>query len=74
MKKGFIKLSGVLACLLLFNFSVARAQRQNVLPKWAFGGFVRAEKVNPIISPDSTAKFLDPMSKKTGRVGSILYI
>jgi predicted GH43/DUF377 family glycosyl hydrolase len=64
MKKGLIKLSGVLACLLLFNFSVARAQGQNVLPKWAFGGFVRAEKVNPIISPDSTAKFLDPMSKK----------
>jgi predicted GH43/DUF377 family glycosyl hydrolase len=64
MKKGFIKLTGVLASLLLFNFSVAQTNGQNILPKWAFGGFVRAQKVNPIISPDSNAKFLDPMSKK----------
>src|SRR5471030_2065725 len=64
MKRGLIKLTGALACLLFFNFSIAQTKGQNILPKWAFGGFVRAQNVNPIISPDSTAKFLDPMSNK----------
>jgi len=64
MNKGLIKLTGALACLLFFNFSIAQTKGQNVLPKWAFGGFVRAQKVNPIISPDTSAKFLDPMSNK----------
>src|SRR5665213_3234425 len=64
MKKGLIKLTGVLACFLFFNFSIAQTKQQNVLPKWAFGGFVRPQNINPIISPDSSAKFLDPMSNK----------
>jgi predicted GH43/DUF377 family glycosyl hydrolase len=64
MKKGLIKLTGVLACLLFFNFSIAQTKGQNVLPEWAFGGFVRPQNINPIISPDSNAKFLDPVLHK----------
>ncbi len=64
MKKELVKLTGFLACLLVFNFSVAQTKDQNVLPKWAFGGFVRPQNINPIISPDPNAKFLDPMSNK----------
>lgn len=36
----------------------------NKLPSWAFGGFVRPAAINPIISPDTTSRFLDPMSNK----------
>ena len=51
--------------LLLQIFSVSsNAQSTNTLPSWAFGGFVRPENINPIISPDSSAAFLDPMSAK----------
>ncbi|WP_158992793.1 glycoside hydrolase family 130 protein [Mucilaginibacter sp. L196] len=64
MKKNLVKLTGFLACLLVFNFSAAQTTDQNVLPKWAFGGFVRPQNINPIISPDPNAKFLDPMSNK----------
>jgi predicted GH43/DUF377 family glycosyl hydrolase len=64
MNKGLIKLTGALACLLFFNFSIAQTRDNNILPKWAFGGFVRPQNINPIISPDSSAKFLDPMSNK----------
>lgn len=35
---------------------------QPILPDWTLGGFNRPEGVNPIISPDSTTVFLDPMS------------
>jgi predicted GH43/DUF377 family glycosyl hydrolase len=65
MKKTLIKLTGFLACLLVFNLSYAQTSDQNVLPKWAFGGFVRPPNINPIISPDLNAVFLDPMSNKT---------
>ena len=64
MNKGLIKLGGVLACLLFFNLSIAQTKGQNTLPKWAFGGFVRPQHINPIISPDTSARFLDPMSNK----------
>lgn len=64
MTKGFTKLTGVIACLLFFNIAIAQPAKQNKLPDWAFGGFVRPEGVNPIISPDTNSKFLDPMSNK----------
>ena len=41
----------------------SNAQSTNILPDWAFGGFVRAAS-NPIISPDSTVFFNDPMTGK----------
>lgn len=37
----------------------------NVLPAWAFGGFVRPEGVNPIIQPRTEPAFACPMSGKT---------
>jgi len=64
MKSKFIKLTMVLPCLLIFNFSIAQTNQQNTLPKWAFGGFVRPQHTNPIISPDTNAKFLDPMGNR----------
>ncbi len=64
MKNKLGKLSGLLACLLVFNFSFAQTANQNVLPDWAFGGFVRPQNVNPVISPKSTSLFLDPMTNK----------
>lgn len=33
----------------------------NTLPNWAFGGFVRPEGVNPLISPDTSSHFFCPM-------------
>lgn len=64
MNKILTKLTGFVACLLVFNFAVAQTSNPNVLPKWAFGGFVRPAGINPIISPDLNAAFLDPMSNK----------
>lgn len=64
MKIRFTKLTALLICLLLSNLAIAQTKDQNVLPKWAFGGFVRPANINPIISPDTSAKFLDPMSNK----------
>lgn len=64
MKIRLIHFSAALFCLLITAFSTARAQTSIVLPKWAFGGFVRPAGVNPIISPDTSARFLDPMSGK----------
>lgn len=50
-------------CMCLFPAFV-NAQIENKLPDWAFGGFVRPEGVNPVISPDSTTSFFCPMNKK----------
>lgn len=36
----------------------------NVLPDWAFGGFVRPEGVNPVIRPNPETKFDCPMRKE----------
>ena len=51
-----------IAFFFLPIFSRAQSSK-NILPDWAFGGFVRAEN-NPVISPDSTVFFNDPMSGK----------
>lgn len=52
----------IIALLFIPIFSRAQSSK-NILPDWAFGGFVRAEN-NPIISPDSTVFFNDPMTGK----------
>ena len=58
-----IKISSIaFAFFILPIFS--KAQSANTLPPWAFGGFVRPQNINPIISPDSSAVFNDPMSGK----------
>jgi len=37
---------------------------KNKLPGWALGGFVRPAVINPIIVPDTTTTFQDPMSNQ----------
>ncbi|MFF5383255.1 glycoside hydrolase family 130 protein [Pedobacter suwonensis] len=49
--------------LLLQSASVSFAQKkENRLPSWAMGGFVRPRAVNPVISPIEKTRFDDPMS------------
>jgi predicted GH43/DUF377 family glycosyl hydrolase len=48
----------------LLSISVIFAQPNVALPDWAFGPFVRPTGANPVLSPDATAKFTDPMSGK----------
>lgn len=52
------------AVFFLIPFGSNAQSQNNKLPGWAFGGFVRPVNVNPIISPESTSVFLDPMSGK----------
>ncbi|HLL43994.1 MAG TPA: glycoside hydrolase family 130 protein [Segetibacter sp.] len=52
--------------LIIFN-SVYGQSSSNALPNWAFGGFTRPKNVNPIITPDTTSVFIDPITKKTTR-------
>ncbi|MDB5250193.1 MAG: hypothetical protein JWQ40_4587 [Segetibacter sp.] len=52
---------------LIFLFSVSLltgsfAQKQNSLPGWAFGPFTRPAGVNPVLSPQPSSLFIDPMS------------
>lgn len=49
---------------LLFTALTLPAQKQNSLPDWAFGPFVRPQNVNPVLSPNPASRFIDPMSKK----------
>lgn len=60
MKKSFLVL--LLFSGLSFMQQEVAAQRKNILPDWAFGGFVRPKHVNPVISPDTNSSFMDPMS------------
>jgi predicted GH43/DUF377 family glycosyl hydrolase len=51
--------------LLLLSGLCSQAQTPIAkLPDWALGPFVRPSGVNPVISPDSTTSFYDPMQKK----------
>jgi len=67
MNKILLKLTAGFACLLFANYSIAQQPDANTLPKWAFGGFARPDNINPLISPDTAAQFLDPMSNKMVR-------
>ncbi|WP_207534608.1 glycoside hydrolase family 130 protein [Desertivirga arenae] len=51
----------------LFVSKIAFAQNSGTLPAWAWGPFLRPSGVNPIISPDSSSVFIDPMSNSTIR-------
>lgn len=62
MNKSLKRFSWVIT--LLFYAVVAAAQPKNVLPVWALGGFVRPQGINPIISPNPSSEFYDPMYKK----------
>lgn len=59
-----IKIGKVVALVLLSSNSFAQ-KNTNKLPSWAFGGFVRSESIDPIISPDTASRFVDPVSRKS---------
>jgi predicted GH43/DUF377 family glycosyl hydrolase len=61
--KNILKPIRFFALLLITNACFGQVPT-NVLPSWAFGGFARPVGVNPIISPDTTSRFMDPVSKK----------
>lgn len=54
----------VLFCLLLLSCICATAG-DNVLPRWALGGFIRPEGVNPMVRPTDATTFLCPMKNAT---------
>ncbi|WP_426588100.1 glycoside hydrolase family 130 protein [Mucilaginibacter sp. R-33] len=60
---NFLQKGSIIFSLLLTQLCYGQL-RVNTLPSWAFGGFVRPANINPIISPDTVSRFLDPMSKK----------
>ncbi len=62
----------IILCLLIALSSCKTKQKNtlqgnngktNILPAWALGGFVR-QALNPVIVPDSSAEFLDPITGK----------
>jgi predicted GH43/DUF377 family glycosyl hydrolase len=55
---------GKVLVLVLLSASCFAQSNSNVLPSWAFGGFVRPGNINPIISPNKTSSFIDPVSNK----------
>ncbi|AMR34594.1 hypothetical protein A0256_16760 [Mucilaginibacter sp. PAMC 26640] len=61
MKNTFIFFR-ILVITVLIPFGVYA--QDNRLPDWAFGGFERPVGINPIISPDSTTRFMDPILQK----------
>lgn len=65
--KNFTKLSTAVALIgLVLNLGSCRSEQQqkeqHIAPAWVMGGFARPQGVNPVIEPDSTTAFLDPMS------------
>ena len=54
----------ILSLVLLFTLlQHAQSQEKAALPSWAFGNFIRPATINPIVSPDSTTFFFDPLKK-----------
>lgn len=53
--------------LLISSCKINQEKKEHIAPDWTLGGFIRPEGVNPIIEPDSTTMFLDPMSNKLVR-------
>jgi predicted GH43/DUF377 family glycosyl hydrolase len=58
---GIKTASAIILFLLISSNTFAQ---KNQLPDWAFGGFKRPAAINPIISPDSTTRFFDPILQK----------
>lgn len=50
--------------MLLLPFFTGVEAQENRLPKWALGGFVRPEGVNPVITPNPANLFDCPMQKR----------
>lgn len=58
------KLFSALACLALLSCGGGKTSASdNILPSWAFGGFVRPLGMNPVIKPNAETRFDCPMRK-----------
>lgn len=55
-------LSAMTGVAIAFSANAQTAVTDNLLPNWAFGGFVRPEGVNPIISPKDASVFNCPIN------------
>ncbi|MES2777734.1 MAG: glycoside hydrolase family 130 protein [Bacteroidota bacterium] len=64
MKKALSILSLVLLLQVQLFAQTATPKPIEKLPDWALGPFVRPVGGNPVIAPDSTTSFYDPMQKK----------
>lgn len=64
MRLGIFALITLACAGFVFIPGYRASQRdQTLLPDWAFGGFVRAPKVNPVITPIGNTSFDCPMKK-----------
>ncbi|MDB5021718.1 MAG: glycosidase related protein [Pedobacter sp.] len=50
-------------CLLMQQESFSQ-QQANTLPGWALGGFSRPKNINPVVTPDTSSEFMDPVLKR----------
>ena len=62
MKKYLWLIAWLTSCLAVF--AQQPQPLANPLPAWAFGGFVRPEGVNPVITPNPATLFNCPMQGK----------
>jgi predicted GH43/DUF377 family glycosyl hydrolase len=62
--KNLHKVIALAAAFFTIGSSVYAQHADTNLPAWALGPFVRPAGVNPIISPDTSATFYDPMHQK----------
>ena len=62
MTRHFFSIIGTLCLAFAMAMPLSAANR---LPSWAFGGFVRPEGINPLVSPDTTTTFFCPMRQKS---------
>ena len=53
-----------LSSIMLLGISTF-TNAQTEIPEWAYGPFIRPEKANPVLSPDTKTFFPDPMSNKS---------
>lgn len=56
----YVSMLGLLVSANLYANSPDKAERKevNVLPDWAFGGFVRPSGANPILTPNPEKPFI----------------
>ena len=62
--KNLHKVITLAAAFFTIGNSVYAQHADTHLPTWALGPFVRPARVNPIISPDTSTTFYDPMHKQ----------
>ncbi len=63
----YVKFTFLLLITSLLACRDAKLVQSPTTQAWTLGGFHRPQGINPIISPDSTTSFLDPMSGKQVR-------